>query len=99
MTTIAKTNVRDWYIQTYPHDTQAHSITESITFEDVFNTLDRRKDVYKLVGVSDSKIRENVFAELATIMEVGYDYIYEQWLLCEEEDEEVLLPPKIIKIK
>lgn len=97
MKTTAKTNVRDWYVETYPHDTLAQSIAENITFEDVFETLDRRKDVYRLLGITDSMIRENVFSELATIMEVDYDYIYEQWLLCEDEDEEIILPSKILK--
>lgn len=98
MTTTETTNVRDWYIETYPHDELARSISKNITFEDVFNTLDRRKDVYKLLGVGDSAIRENVFAELAKIMKVDYDYIYDQWLLCDEEDEIIYPnPPKIIK--
>ena len=99
MKTTAKTKVRDWYIETYPHDTLAHSITENVTFGDVFETLDRRKDVYKLLGNIDSMMRENVFAELAAIMDVSYDYIYEQWLLCDDDDQEITLPPKIVKIK
>lgn len=100
MKTTAKTKVREWYIETYPHDTLAHSIAENLTFEDVFETLDRRKDVYKALGVGDSRIRENVFAELAAIMEVDYNYIYDQWLLCDDEDETIYPnPPKIVKIK
>ena len=85
MITTAQTSVREWHIETYPHDTLAQSIPETITFEDIFETLDRRKSFYKFIGVYDSIIRENIFSELATIMEIGYDYIYDQWLLCEEE--------------
>lgn len=96
----AKTNVREWYIKTYPHDTLAHSIAENLTFEDVFEALDRRKDIYKTLGVGDSRIRENVFAELAAIMEVDYKYIYDQWLSYDDEDETIYSnPPKIVKTK
>lgn len=97
MRTTEQTKIRDWYIETYPHDELARSISESVTFEDVFETLDRRKDVYQLLGVTDSMIRENIFSELATIMEVNYDYIYDQWLMC--SDKEIILPIKIEQIK
>lgn len=99
MKTTAKTNVREWHVETYPHDELARSISENIIFEDVFNTLDRRKDVYRLLGVTDSVIRENIFSELATIMEVNYDYIYDQWMMCDDEDEEIILPIKSQLIK
>lgn len=99
MKTTAKKNVREWYIETYPHDELARSISENVIFEDVFDTLDRRKDVYRLLGVTDSIIRENIFSELATIMEVNYDYIYDQWMMCDDEDEEIVLPIKSQLIK
>lgn len=85
MKTTKQTKVRDWYIETYPHDELARSISDSVTFEDVFNTLDRRKDVYELFGVADSMIREKIFAELAVIMDVDYDYIYNQWTICDDK--------------
>lgn len=89
------TKVREWYVETYPHDELAHSIAENITFEDVSAALDNRKDVYKLFGVVDSCIRENIFSELAVIMEVNYDYIYDQWLSSDEEAEEIVIVPNI----
>lgn len=79
------TKVRDWYISTYPQDKLALSISENITFQDVHNTLISGQNVYKLIGVFDSMIRENIFTELATIMNVDYNYIYRQWLLCDGE--------------
>jgi hypothetical protein len=36
--------------------------------------------VYEALGVCDSLVRERVFGELAKIMNVDYDCIYEQWL-------------------
>lgn len=51
-----------------------------ITFKDVFNTLDSYQDVYKLIGVDDSVVRERVFGKLSEIMKVDYDTIYNKWL-------------------
>lgn len=81
MRTTKDTNIRDWYIATYPHDKLANEINPEITFNDVFERLDSRKCVYELFGVADSLIRENIFSELAIVMGVDYDYIYDQWLL------------------
>lgn len=98
MKTTKDTKVREWYIATYPQDKLAQSLSPTITFDDVFNTLDGRKDVYKLFGVDDSLIREHIFAELAKVMEVGYDYIYDQWLQCEPDVEVYVAPPKIEEV-
>ena len=49
--------------------------------------FDRKKDIYiTLFGseeLGDSLVRERVFDKLAEIMGVDYNYIYEQWLLCD----------------
>ncbi len=84
METTKETIVRDWYIATYPHDKLAQTLNPNITFKDVFERLDRGQCVYELFGVADSLIRENIFSELAIVMGVNYDYIYEQWLLFED---------------
>ena len=79
--------VKDWYVKTYPEDTLGQSIPEDLTFYDVFYCLDRRNNVYELLApADDSVIRERVFQELAKIMDVDYDYIYDQWMLCEAEE-------------
>lgn len=77
-----KNEIKKWYVGEYQNDSLGEEINESVTFEDLFNTLDSYGDVYKLLGVGDSVIRERVFEKLAEIIEVDYNYIYEQWLLC-----------------
>lgn len=74
--------IKVWYVKEYKTDELGENINDNVTFEDLFNTLDTYGDVYKLLGVGDSVIRERVFGKLAEIMEVDYDYIYEQWLKC-----------------
>jgi len=77
-----KEKVKEWYLKEYQNDSLGEEINGEITFEDVFETLDSYGDVYELIGVGDSVIRERIFLKLAKIMQVEYNYIYEQWLLC-----------------
>lgn len=83
--TLAKeTVIKDWYKETYPTDDLGDELVDGFTFYDLFQTLDARKDVYKYLA-DDSLVRERVFEKLAEIMDVDYDYIYDQWLLtCDE---------------
>ena len=73
-------DIKVWYTTIYPHD-ELGEILNNVTFYELSNCLDRHKDVYEFLGVGDSIIRERVFNQLAIIMNVGYDYIYNQWLL------------------
>ena len=73
--------VKDWYVENFPTDELGVEIKNDITFYDIFYTLDRYKDVYETIGVDDSIVRERIFVKLAEIMQVDYNYIYNQWLL------------------
>ena len=73
--------IKDWYTENYPTDDLGFEINPSATFEGLFKELDRYRDVYRYIGVSDSVIRERVFEKLAEVMECDYDYIYDQWAL------------------
>jgi hypothetical protein len=37
-------------------------------------------DIYDVIGVGDSVIRERLFEHLSEIKDVNYDYIYKKWL-------------------
>lgn len=78
-----KSLVKEWYIKEYSTDDLGREINEEITFYDIFYALDRYNDIYEVLGVEDSVIRERVFQKLADIMKVEYNYIYEQWSLCD----------------
>ena len=75
-----KLNVKEWYRGEYPTDDLVEEIKDTVTFEDVFEALDNYRDIYNEIGTTDSLVRERIFNKLATLMEVDYDYIYEQWL-------------------
>lgn len=80
MNTTEKTRIKEWYVKAYPTDELGVEINNEITFYDLFVVLDNHKDVYEALGVWDSIVRERVFDKLAKIMNVDYDYIFEQWL-------------------
>ena len=76
-----KDSVRKCYIETYPEDSDlGEQINNELTFEGLFEALDRRADIYETLGVCDSIVRERCFEMLADIIMVDYDYIYKQWL-------------------
>ena len=76
--------IRDWYMKEYPTDDMGEELSDA-TFEDLFEALDHYRDVYEcLFGDpmgGDSIIRERCFARLAELMDVDYDYIFDQWLM------------------
>lgn len=83
--------IKDWYKEFYGDDELGDEIREGLTFYDLFEAMDNYLDVYKVLGVDDSVVRERVFDKLAEIMDVDYDYVYDQWLKTNGEttDEEV----------
>ena len=72
-------SVRDFYLKKYPTDDLGEEISDNITFYDLFDALKNGKDIYRIIGVHDSVIRERVFKELSNISGYSYDYIYSLW--------------------
>lgn len=83
---LMRIKIKNWYIEEYPEDELGQEIDSNVTFEDLFEALDTYKDVYEVLGgyEIDSLIRERCFRKLSEIMDVSYDYIYDQWLLGDE---------------
>lgn len=83
MVTLA-TKIRTWYAEAYPSDDLGREIGPDVTFRGLFDALDSYQDVYELLGVGDSVIRERCFEMLAEVIGESYDYIYDQWMLGHE---------------
>lgn len=73
--------IKNYYLQNFPTDELGLEINPEATFEGLFETLDRYRDVYEYIGVQDSLVRERVFEKLAEVMEVPYNEVYEQWMI------------------
>lgn len=74
--------VKDEFIKNYPKDELGLEIKDNITFGDLFEFLDRHQgsDIYEFIGVCDSIVREGIFTLLSDIIEMPYEYVYNQWL-------------------
>ena len=71
------TNVKNWYVKTYPDDGMGHDIDENITFKDLYFDL---PNFYNNVAAEDTVIRERIFEKLAEITETSYNKIYNKWI-------------------
>ena len=72
--------IRNYYIDKFPHDELGLEINENATWVGLLKTLNTNGQVYDYLGVGDSLIRENCFAQLANLIGVGYNEIYYKWL-------------------
>ena len=75
-----QTRVAEWYMGAFPTDDLGEELNRGITFQDVFECLQVGFNIYALLGVDDSIVRERVFDALATAIGANYDYVYYQWL-------------------
>ena len=73
------TNVRAWYMKTYPTDDLGTMINPKLTFGQVRTALNNRKDIYNVIGVGDSVVRERVFDKLAKVYKVDYGVVLDTW--------------------
>lgn len=80
MTQLETTTLGAWYKANHPTDDLAEYVREDQTFEDLFNAIDRGKDVYEVIGIGDSIVREHLFGELARIIEMPYNYVFHHWI-------------------
>lgn len=72
-------SIKAFYLKEYPSDSLGQEVSD-ITFYYLFQLLDARADVYPYLA-DDSIVRERIFQELANVMGVDYEYVYEQWLM------------------
>jgi hypothetical protein len=75
------TNVKKFYINTYPTDTEGEKIRSNLTFRTLLSKFVLEPDdIYDILGVGDSIIRERIFEALSKILKCDYDVIYDIWL-------------------
>ena len=74
------TYVKDDYVQDYPTDDLVKEINENLNYLQLFNGLLNGEDIYEMMDVEDSLIRERVLERLAYLMGIDYQIIYYLWL-------------------
>ena len=73
-------DIKDLYTETYPEDTCGEDLMNSINFQELWESLKVRGDIYEFLGAHDSIIRERCFQKLSELINVSYDRIYDLWL-------------------
>ena len=71
--------IQKWYLQKYRSDELGKEINPKYTFGNAMVCLMNGDDIYDLLGVNDSVVRERVFSRLAELMKIDYDVIYNTW--------------------
>lgn len=79
--------VRDWYIETFPTDTLGNELDVDITFDDVQRAIDEGRDIYEVLKVADSIVRERIFTRLSQLTGVSYDDIFTKWISSGDKEE------------
>ena len=72
--------IKNWYTHYYATDELGQEINSMATFNDLYQALVDGRDVYDVIGVGDSLVRERLFDELAILLGVSYDDVYNMWL-------------------
>lgn len=55
-------------------------IPEDLTFRKVLDGLNNEENIYDIIGVNDSVVREEIFILLSDLLDIEYDEIYQLWL-------------------
>ena len=71
--------LREWYMEAFPSDELGEFLNE-ISFEDIWKYMYRGQDVYELMGVGDSLVRERVLLEMSERFDTDYEVIYTMWI-------------------
>lgn len=53
------TKLKEWYTTNYPDDELGAEINPDATFQNLFDALDRYRDVYEVIGVGDSLVKKD----------------------------------------
>ena len=77
--------IYDYYNAEFADDSLAKKINPQITFQSVRKGMKAGIDIYQLIGVGDSIVRERIMSALADLYHNGdYNYIYNLWLYGKE---------------
>jgi hypothetical protein len=76
--------LRKFYQDNYPTDDLGSEINLT-SFVALLDCLHRGGDVYLYIGVADSLVRERLFQQLANMIGVDYNYVYNLWMQVDKE--------------
>lgn len=75
------TNIKNWYKNNYELN---DNLDDKVTFNDLFDTLNKKESVYDLLGIEDYKVIKRILQKLAELIKAPYDYVFDRWYSYEE---------------
>ena len=72
--------LKKFYLENHPNDNMGERIDETKTFEDLYDAIKTGGDVYDVIGIADSLIRDRLFKKLAEVKNIPYIDLYNGWL-------------------
>ena len=82
-----KSKIKDWYLKEYSSDKLGKKLNDDSTFSDLLIAISKGNDVYAVLGVADSVVRERAFAKLSKIENKEGQWAYNTWLSHDEDSE------------
>ena len=74
------TKIKDWYLEEYPQSEKGKLLKDNITFDDLYEWLDKPGNITEFLGTDYWLVRGNVFEQLAYILGCDFQEIEQQWL-------------------
>ena len=72
-------DISAWYAAEFSDDEMKDELYTGVSFQKLYDMLSSN-DLYSIIGVDDTVVRERCFSKLAELMQVDYSVIYEKWL-------------------
>ena len=72
-------DISAWYAAEFSDDEMKDEIYTGVSFQKLYDMLSSN-DLYSIIGIDDTVVRERCFSKLAELMQVDYSVIYEKWL-------------------
>ena len=73
---LVEKHVQEWYCEQFESDPLGVEITDALSWYDLLEQMREGRDIYGIIGVGDSIIRERVMAHLAKLLNVPYEVVY-----------------------
>jgi len=77
---MSRSSIKDWYKKNYKTDELGDEINPNITFDDLFEGILNGSDIYSIIGVHDSVVRERLFSKLSKLKGRYENYANELYL-------------------
>ena len=72
-------DISAWYAAEFSDNEMKDEIYTGVSFQKLYDMLSSN-DLYSIIGIDDTVVRERCFSKLAELMQVDYSVIYEKWL-------------------